>query len=89
MIIDTPGLVINNTEKDYKDKENIIKELIRNENKTFDKRIHFIFFILLKDSKLYINDSNNIKDIFQELNNTKIPVYFIINKVKKNSNFNE
>ena len=87
-LIDTPGLVKNKTDKDYKDKENQIKDLIRNENKSIDKRIHFIFFILLKDSKIQINDSSNVKDIFQELNNSKVPVFFIINKVKKNSNFN-
>ena len=88
-LIDIPGLVKNKTDKDYKDKENKIKQLIRNENKTFNKRIHFIFFILLKDSKLQINDSNNVKEIFQELNNTKVPVFFIINKVKTDSNFNQ
>ena len=88
-LIDTPGLVKNKSDKDYKDKENKIKELIRNENKSFDKRIHFIFFILLKDSKIQINDSNNVKEIFHELNKSKVPVFFIINKVKKkDTNFN-
>ena len=87
-LIDTPGLVKNKNDENYKEKEKQIKELIRNKNKSFDKRIHFIFFILLKDSKIQINDSNNVKEIFQELNNSKVPVYFIINKVKKNTNFN-
>ena len=86
-LIDTPGLVKNKNDENYKEKEKQIKELIRNKNKSFDKRIHFIFFILLKDSKIQINDSNNVKEIFQELNNSKVPVYFIINKVKKNTNF--
>ena len=88
-LIDTPGLVKNKTDKDYKDKENKIKELIKNEKKSIDKRIHFIFFILLKDSKIQINDSNNVKEIFQELNNAKVPVFFIINKVKKTANFKD
>ena len=87
-LIDTPGLVKNKSDIDYKDKENKIKALIRNENKSFNTKIHFIFFILLKDSRLQMNDSNNIKEIFQELNNTKVPVFFIINKVRKNTNFN-
>ena len=88
-LIDTPGLVKNKTDKDYKEKENKIKELIKNEEKNIDKRIHFIFFILLKDSKIQINDSNNVKEIFKELNNSKVPVFFIINKVKKTAKFNE
>lgn len=87
-LIDTPGLVKNKTTKDYIDKENQIKELIRNENKSIDKRIHFIFFILLKDSRMQINDSFNVKEILKELNDSKIPVLFIINKVKKKANFN-
>ena len=87
-LIDTPGLVKNKINKDYKEKENQIKEFIRNENISIDKRIHFIFFILTKESRIQIKDSINIKEIFQELNNCKVPVFFIINKVKNKAKFN-
>lgn len=82
-LIDTPGLVKNKSEEEYKKKEEKIKDLIRNQGKTFEKKIHFIFFILLGDSKLSLKDANNIKEIFKILNESKCPVYFILNKIKK------
>ena len=83
-LIDTPGIVNNKSEEDYKKKENQIKELIRNQGKNFEKKIHFIFVILLDTSKLSFKDANNVKEIFEVLNESKCPVYFIINKIRKN-----
>ena len=83
-LIDTPGIVNNKSEEDYKKKENQIKELIRNQGKNFEKKIHFIFVILLDTSKISFKDANNVKEIFEVLNESKCPVYFIINKIRKN-----
>ena len=82
-LIDTPGLVKNNNDPDYVSKENKIKEIIKNQGTNFENKIHFIFFILTKSSKIGINDANNIKEVFKVLNECKCPFFFIINKVKK------
>ena len=83
-LIDTPGLVSNNNNNDYMEKESQIKELIKNQAKSsFEKKIHFIFFILNKNSKLGFKDANNIEEVFKILNESECPVYFIVNKVKK------
>ena len=83
-LIDTPGLVSNNNNNDYMEKESQIKELIKNQAKSsFEKKIHFIFFILNKNSKLGFKDANNIEEVFKVLNESECPVYFIVNKVKK------
>jgi ribosome biogenesis GTPase A len=87
-LIDTPGLVNNKSEEDYKNKENQIKELIRNQGKNLEKKIHFIFVILLDTIKLSFKDANNVKEIFEVLNESKCPIYFIINKIRKNINYN-
>ena len=83
-LIDTPGLVSNNNNNDYMEKESQIKELIKNQGKSsFEKKIHFIFFILNKNTKLGFGDANNIKEVFKVLNESQCPVFFIVNKVKK------
>ena len=85
-LIDTPGLVVNKANGDYADKEKQIKELIMNKGKTFGNRIHFIFFILTKSSKLNFDEAKNIKEVFKLLNECDCPVFFIINKIKKKAN---
>ena len=79
-IIDTPGIVPNNNE--YKNVEKEVIKIIKDQDKNFENQIHFIFFLLLKDSPL---EGENILEILSTLNKSKCPVYFIINKVIENS----
>ena len=86
-LIDTPGIVKNNSEHDYVKKEKKIIELITKQEQSFEKRIHFIFFLLMEGRMS--TDGDNVKKIFKALNESKCPVFFIINKVKKTANFKE
>ena len=86
-IIDTPGIVeiqdSNDKDyKDYKEVENKVINMIIEQDKTFENKIHFIFFVLRKGA---INlQGNNINKLFKVLNDSKCPVYFIINETSKN-----
>ena len=79
-LIDTPGIVPFNNEKNYKKKEEIIMNMIKNNKneKKLEKQIHFILFILMKDDLSIEGD--NITELFENLKDCNIPVYFIINK---------
>ena len=81
-IIDTPGIVPNRSdEEDYKNAENKVINMIKNQDKSFENKIHFIFFVLMKGA---INlEGKNIKELLLSLNESKCPVYILINKVKK------
>lgn len=83
-LIDTPGIVADRADILYKKKEKEIIDLIQSQkgNISFEKKIHFIFFILRKGDNSY--EGENIKEIFKNLNDCKCPVYFIINEVKEN-----
>lgn len=84
-LIDTPGIVNGKTDNEYKEKENQIIGLIKGEEKTFEKRIHFIFFLLMNGS---INlKGENILEVFKALNESKCHVFFLVNKVKKTADF--
>ena len=56
--------------------------MIKGQDKNFEKQIHFIFFVLNRGASL---EGDNIKEILKILNESKCPVYFIINKVKENA----
>ena len=47
-IIDTPGIVPNNNiiNNEYKDAEKKVISMIKEKDKSYEKRIHFIFFVL-------------------------------------------
>ena len=49
-IIDTPGIVPNQeqNDEDYKEVENKVINMIKEQDKTFENKIHFIFFVLRK-----------------------------------------
>ena len=87
-IIDTPGIVPNNNiiNNEYKDVEKKVINMIKEQDKSFENQIHFIFFVLNKGPSL---EGENLEELFKALNESKCPVYFIINKVKKDSNINE
>jgi len=87
-IIDTPGIVPNQeqNDKDYKEVENKVINMIKEQDKTFENKIHFIFFVLRKGA---INlQGNNIKELFKALDDSKCPVYFIINESPNNEENN-
>ena len=88
-LIDTPGIVKDKDKEDnyYKNKEKEVIELINNKEKSFENKIHFIFFLLM-DGRMS-TDGDNVKKVFHALNETKCPVFFIINKVKKKADFKE
>ena len=81
-LIDTPGIVPFNNELNYKRKEEIIMNMIKNNKneKKLEKQIHFILFILMKDDLSIEGD--NITELFENLKDCNIPVYFIINKTE-------
>ena len=81
-LIDTPGIVPFNKEPNYKRKEEIIMNMIKNNKneKKLEKQIHFILFILMKDDLSIEGD--NIQELFENLKDCNIPVYFIINKTE-------
>ena len=83
-IIDTPGIVPNQNQddKNYKEVENKVINMIKNQDKTFENKIHFIFFVLRNGA---INlQGDNIEELFKALNDSKCPVYFILNQSPKN-----
>jgi len=81
-IIDTPGIVEKEKDKndEYKDVHNKVINMIKEQDKSFEKQIHFIFFVLNKGISL---EGENILDVLRVLNESKCPVYFIINKVRE------
>ena len=81
-LIDTPGFVANKF-----DKLDEILNLIKNENQCFERKIHFIFFIIMNGT--YSLEGKNLDQVFKALNESKVPVYFIINRVKKEKDFKE
>ena len=83
-IIDTPGIVPNNQDKDneYQNVQNKVINMIKEQDKSFENQIHFIFFVLTRGSSL---EGENIVEVLKVLNKSKCPVYFIINKVKENT----
>ena len=83
-IIDTPGIVPNDNKKEYREVQNKVIDMIKNQDKDFNTKIHFIFFILNKDSSL---EGENILEILETLNQSKCPVYFILNKTEEDDNF--
>ena len=82
-IIDTPGIVPNqnNNNLEYREVEKKVINIIKDQDKTFENKIHFIFFVLMKGALTL--EGENIKELLNILNQSKCPVYFIINKVKK------
>ena len=82
-LIDTPGIVPNqnNNNLEYREVEKKVINMIKDEDKTFENKIHFIFFVLMKGAITL--EGENIKELLNSLNQSKYPVYFIINKVKK------
>ena len=83
-IIDTPGIVPNDNKKEYREVQNKVIDMIKNQDKDFNTQIHFIFFILNPDSPL---EGENILEILETLNQSKCPVYFILNKTEEDDNF--
>ena len=82
-LIDTPGLVQNKNDNNV---EEIIRK-IKDENQSIQNKIHFIFFIMMNG---HISlEGDNITKVFDALNKTKIPIFFIINKIKKSINIKE
>ena len=81
-IIDTPGIVPNqNTNNiDYKAVEKKVISMIKEQDKTFENQIHFIFFVLMKGFSL---EGENINELFKTLNESKCPVFFLMNKATK------
>ena len=82
-LIDTPGIVPNqnNNNLEHREVEKKVINMIKDEDKTFENKIHFIFFVLMKGAITL--EGENIKELLNSLNQSKYPVYFIINKVKK------
>ena len=70
-LIDSPGVIPNNTEQSKKD----LEELLKNSDENMEKQIHFILFFFMEGESL-----EGINDILQLLNDCNIPVLFIINK---------
>ena len=70
-LIDTPGVIPNNTQKTKED----LEKLIKNEDKNMENQIHFILFFFMENDSL-----EGINDIFTLLDKCEIPVLFIINK---------
>jgi GTP-binding protein EngB required for normal cell division len=70
-LIDTPGVIPNNTEKTKED----LEKLIKNEDRNMENQIHFILFFFMEGDSL-----EGINDIFNLLDKCGIPVLFIINK---------
>ena len=60
--------------------------MIKDQDKTFENKLHFIFFVLKKGSTNL--QGNNINELFKALNDSKCPVYFIINHASKNKKKN-
>ena len=60
--------------------------MIKDQDKTFENKLHFIFFVLKKGSTNL--QGNNINEHFKALNDSKCPVYFIINHASKNKKKN-
>lgn len=88
--IDTPGIEPNDTDQAYLFNQNKIIDMIKNNEQTnFEKRIHFIFFIL-KNNDMSL-EGNNLNSIFEVLSECKdkIPVYFIVNRVRKDVDIEE
>ena len=81
-LIDTPGFVANK-----EDKLNDILNLIKNNNQGLEHKVHFIFFIIMNGA--YSFEGNNINEVFKALNESKVPVIFILNRVKKNRDIKE
>ena len=83
-IIDTPGIVPNQNQddKNYKEVENKVINMIKNQDKTFENKIHFIFFVL-RNGAINLQGDNN-EELFKALNDSKCPVYFILNQSPKN-----
>ena len=81
-IIDTPGIVPyqNTNNLDYKDVEKKVIKMIKEQDKTFENQIHFIFFVLMKGNSL---EGENIDELFKALNESKCPVFIIVNKATK------
>ena len=83
-LIDTPGILPNNTEKEYqKELQEIINYIKKEEEeKNIQNKIHFIFFILNEEQMSL--EGKNIDKVFKTLNESKCPVYFLINQVEVN-----
>ena len=83
-IIDTPGIVANQNANnlEYKEVENKVINMIKEQDKTFENKIHFIFFIFMKGNSL---EGENINELFKALNDSKCPVYLIMNKSSRNN----
>ena len=54
--------------------------MIKEQDKTFENQIHFIFFVLMKGNSL---EGENINELFKALNESKCPVFFLVNKATK------
>ena len=80
-LIDTPGILPNELKKEYKNVEKKVINMIKDQDKDFNTQIHFIFFIIKKDDSL---EGENILEFLKILNQSKCPVYFILNKVNEN-----
>ena len=81
-LIDTPGILPNKN-----DKLDEILNLIKNDGQSFERNIHFIFFIIMNGR--YSLEGDNLDQVLKSLNESNVPVYFIINKVKKEKDFQE
>ena len=85
-LIDTPGIVPHDKDdvsQEYLNEEKKIFNMIKNnENETnLSKKIHFIFVILKIDG---VNvEGENINEFYKILNESKCPVFFIINNVEE------
>ena len=80
--IDTPGIVPNQNKNKlkYKEVENKVKNMIKEQEKSFENQIHFIFFVIKKRDLL---EGENINEFLKVLNESKCPVFFIINEATK------
>ena len=72
-LIDTPGLC---DDKNVNEKVlHQIKDFLENKNNQIEKQIHFVFFFFMEGNPLL-----NSKELLKLLDESKYPVFFIINK---------
>ena len=89
-LIDTPGIIPYTGEKagirsEYLYEERKLMNMIKNNKneENFSKRIHFILFVFKNDEEIPNFEGDNIKELFNNLQDCNCPVYFLINGVEE------
>ena len=54
------------------DKLDEILNLIKNDGQSFERKIHFIFFIIMNGT--YSLEGDNLDQVFKALNESKVPI---------------